>query len=121
MPGRPAGPVFPGGPGNAPPAAISVVTLANLRDAKGFAGSPELHVDFEYAAGTTPAAFDTLILKTGNSVSTVRLNLLGQTKGTISVRLFGPRNPAGGVTEAWMERRAVPNGLGQKISNSVTK
>ncbi len=121
MPGAPRPPLFPGGPGNAPPAAASLVTLANLRDAKGFAGSPELHVDFEYAPGSAPAPFDTLVLKTGNSVSNVRLNLVGQTKGTISVRLFGPRNPAGAVTEAWLERRTAPNAVGQKISNSVTK
>ena len=122
-PGAPRMPVFPGGPGNAPPAPVSIVTLSNLRDAKGFAGSPELHVDFVYAPGSAPALFDTLVLTTGNSVSNVRLNLVGQTKGTISVRLFGPRNPAGAVTEAWLERRVspAPNALGQKISNSVTK
>jgi len=62
-----------------------------------------------------------LILKTGNNVATVRLKLLGQMRGTISVRLSGPRNAGGAVTEAWMERRTVPTGVGQKISNTVTK
>jgi len=118
--GGPGGPQFPGGPGNAPPAAVSIVTLANLRDTNGV-GSAELLVDFDYAPGSTPALYDMLILKTGNNVATVRLKLLGQMRGTISVRLSGPRNAGGAVTEAWMERRTVPTGVGQKISNTVTK
>lgn len=119
MPGPPPG--FPGGPGQVAPAAISVVTLSNFRDGRGFAGSPELHLDYEYAAGARPGLFDTLMIKSGNSVSQVRLSLLGRGKGTISVQLIGM--PLGPNVEAWMERRnsPIPNSLGQKISNSVTK
>ena len=119
MPGPPPG--FPGGPGQVAPAAVSLVKLSNFRDGRGFAGSPELHLDYEYAAGSPPGLFDTLMIKSGTNVSQVRLTLIGRDKGTISVQLIGM--PVGRGVEAWMERRNgfIPNGLGQKISNTVTK
>ncbi len=119
MPGPPPG--FPGGPGQVAPAPVSLVTLSNFRDGRGFAGSAELHLDYEYAAGAPAGIFDTLMIKSGTNVSQVRLSLLGRNKGTISVQLVGM--PVGRGVEAWMERRNsfIPNGLGQKISNTVTK
>ena len=119
FPGPPPG--FPGGPGQAVPAAISIVKLSNFRDGRGFAGSAELHLDYEYAAGSPAGIFDTLMIKSGTNVSQVRLHLLGRNQGTISVKLIGMPVAAG--VEAWMERRNgfLPNTPGQKISNSVTK
>jgi len=124
-PGRPGrGPrppgLFPGGPGVAAPAAISIVTLSNLREAAGFAAVPELHVDYEYAAGSPPGVLDTLMLKSPNGTAQVRLHFQGQPKGTIKVARVGV---GVGSLEAWMERRTSPSpfAAGQKISNSVTK
>ncbi len=122
MPGFPGPPPgFPGGPGQVAPAPVSLVKLSNFRDGRGFAGSAELHLDYEYAAASPPGIFDTLMIKSGTSVSQVRLSLIGRGKGTISVQLIGM--PVGPGVEAWMERRNsfIPNSLGQKISNTVTK
>jgi hypothetical protein len=120
FPGGPGGPNVLGAPGAAAPAAVAIVALSNLREVQGFAGIPELHVDFEYAAGSPPGVFDTLILKSVNGTAQVRLHFQGQPKGTIKVAGIGV---GVGTLEAWMERKTSPSPLaaGQKISNSVTK